>query len=98
MQDDLTGFDLVAGYYIDDDGEQCNFKMLHIVSKAVDPSANQNGEAFGIDCGYFTSPNKPSVPPPNSFSQALPPMNFAQGAPPPQSIPPQAPHHWNFAR
>eukprot|EP00957_Ditylum_brightwellii_P137870 10511607-Ditylum_brightwellii.AAC.1 len=34
MRDDLTGFDLVAGCYGDDDGEQCNFKMLQIVSKA----------------------------------------------------------------
>jgi hypothetical protein len=41
MQDDLTGFDLVAGCYVDDDGEQCNFKMLQIVSKAVDPSENK---------------------------------------------------------
>eukprot|EP00957_Ditylum_brightwellii_P016054 1209553-Ditylum_brightwellii.AAC.1 len=47
MQDDLTGFDLVSGCYVNDDGKQCNFKMPQIVSKAVDPSANQNGEAFG---------------------------------------------------
>eukprot|EP00957_Ditylum_brightwellii_P051450 3900641-Ditylum_brightwellii.AAC.1 len=47
MQDDLTGFDLVASCYVYDDGEQCNFNMLQIISKAVDPSANQNGEAFG---------------------------------------------------
>eukprot|EP00957_Ditylum_brightwellii_P141453 10776362-Ditylum_brightwellii.AAC.1 len=70
--------------------------MLQIVSKAVDPSANQNGEVFGIDSGYFTSPNKPSVLPPNSFPQAPPPMTFAQGAPPPQRFPPQAPLHTNF--
>eukprot|EP00957_Ditylum_brightwellii_P074615 5669892-Ditylum_brightwellii.AAC.1 len=71
------GFDFVAGCYVDADGEQCNFKMLQIISKAVDPSANQSGEAFVIDCGYFTPPNKPSVPPPNYFPQAPPPMNFA---------------------
>eukprot|EP00957_Ditylum_brightwellii_P023767 1793679-Ditylum_brightwellii.AAC.1 len=28
MRDDLTGFDLVAGCYVDGDGEQYNFKML----------------------------------------------------------------------
>eukprot|EP00957_Ditylum_brightwellii_P048830 3704692-Ditylum_brightwellii.AAC.1 len=90
MQDNLTGFDLVAGCYVDADSEQCNFKMLQIVSKAVDSSTNQNGEAFGIDCSYFASPNKPSISPPNHFLQAPPPMNFAQGASPPQSSPPSS--------
>eukprot|EP00957_Ditylum_brightwellii_P100443 7656337-Ditylum_brightwellii.AAC.1 len=72
--------------------------MLQIVSKAVDPSADQNREALGIDFGYFASQNKSSVPPPNSFPQDPPPINVAQGAPPPQSFPPQASPHNNFGQ
>jgi hypothetical protein len=94
----ITGFDLLRGKWLNDDGDAADFRILQILVKEKDLMQNRKGGATSKDCGHLSSKRKKKVSK-GMFTASVSPHNAAPHTKPPvqQNISPYTspPSHQN---